>query len=57
VQFIRHRDAAEGGQFLTVISDHSDRWQDVCLFTFLELENGLASGSTAPSTPASDRTV
>jgi len=39
-------------------SDHSDGWQEVCPFAFLELENGLvASGSTAPSTPASDRRV
>src|SRR6266446_6533912 len=50
--------SAEAGQFLTVVSDHSDGWQDVCPFAFLELENGLvAGGSTAPSTPASDRRV
>jgi hypothetical protein len=31
---------------------------DVCRFTFLERENDLvASGGTAPSTPASDRRV
>jgi len=45
--------SAEGGQFLTVISDHSDGRQDVCPFAFLELENGLvASGGTAPNTAA-----
>jgi hypothetical protein len=48
--------SAEGGQFLTVVSGHSDGWQDVCRFAFLERENGVvASGSAAPSTPASDR--
>jgi hypothetical protein len=45
-QFIRHRNAPEGGQFLTVISDHSDGRQDVCPFAFLGLENGLVAGGS-----------
>jgi hypothetical protein len=53
VQFIRHREALRAAQFLTVVSDHSDGWQDVCPFAFLELENGRgAGGSSAPSTAA-----
>jgi hypothetical protein len=52
-QFIRHRDAADGGQFL--VSDHSDAWRDVCPFTFVELEDSLvAGGEHRPSTTASD---
>jgi hypothetical protein len=58
VEFIRHRDAAGGRQYLTAVLDRSDGWQDVCPFAFLELENGLdASGNTAPGAVASDRTV
>jgi hypothetical protein len=55
VQFIEHRDAAEGGQFLNVVSDRSDGRQEVSPLAFLELENGLvAGGGPAPGTPASD---
>jgi hypothetical protein len=42
-QIIRHRDAADCGQFL--VSDHA--WRDVCPFAFVELENGLVAGGSA----------